>query len=676
MIISNLEMYCEVYEMDKSVIYKMCMEKEWIFSDFFDTLVHRRVSEDTVRQIWANRVSEQVRFSVSAKEIYAQRNVAATHILKKSNKEEVTYSEIIREIYCALHKDLSNYSFVEFEKMCYEIEINTELEYLYIDIGMYDLLCTLKSERKKIALISDYSLPISSVKYYMSKLGINNLFDLIFISSEHGVRKKTGHLYTRVLDQIERNCSAIMIGDNRESDYVRALEAGLSAYHKNKIYNSTEQVESALKRISKGNCKEPFANYSFELYTFIERLYIQLVKNRFKSVYFMAREGYFLKKLFDEYQSNKQIKVHVNYLYVSRKSTLLASIYREHGFDFTSLFLTYDKLDVRSFLKNLSFSKDEMMTALINFPYDYEAMINNFSQSEELKWLLDKSKTDFCSILYDKCKTANDLLKKYILQGISINEDRIAIVDVGWKGTIQDNIYFALGEQYTVQGFYLGIENITLRESNLNIKEGLLFSLIPTFSTYYAVLDFETHLIEQLLVAPHGSTYGYEEHNGIVQPILEEYYAADRELFNVTDIIQNAILNSFRQIRTIFDGSVENTYTMEKFMMKECMKAALLLNYKSIVYEKIALNSSTNNFGWFSKTPVSLSKKEKLRSMMKDMKQIHMTKMGIMRYLNYFAVKMNARKKYIWKIPVYRIVYVIQNLMFWIKGVRNVDGGK
>lgn len=650
--------------MDIKLLYSMCKEKEWIFSDFFETLVHRKLSEDTVCQIWAKKVSEKIGYVVTAKEIYLQRNVAAKNIFKTlKEREEITYCEIIKEVYSNLHQKLTDCTLSEFQSICYNVEIQTEVDFLYLDKELYEFLLKLKDEGKKIALVSDYSLPDTAVFYIMQKLNIESIFDLVFVSSMYDKRKRTGHLYTEVIQKTGCKNNAIMIGDNKKSDYNMAIKSGLSAYYLTDGKNSTLPIKlkENLNAVAQKYKDVAFSKYSFELFMFIERLYMKLIEQKIDSVCFMAREGFVLKKLFDVYQYGRDHQIASRYLYVSRKATLLPSIYRDGDYDFNSLFLTYNKLDVQLFLRNLSFTESEIGRVLAEFPYEKNNMISDFKNSKEFRWLLNSSSV-FHKILREKCKKANMLFRKYILCMMSSGSKELALVDVGWKGTIQDNIYFSLGDGYTVRGYYLGLDTKTGQESNRNIKEGILFSILPRYSKLYSLLNFEKHLLEQLLAAPHGSTAGYEELDGEVKEILEEYSGNDRELFEATKNIQDAIFAAFKDIKECFDYTVENTYTAENIILKLCIKGALLLNKKSIVYEKTALNSKTNNFGWFSKSPVSISKKQKIHFLLKDLKNIHKSGLGMMRYLNYFAVKMNARKKYEWKILVYRIVFYIQNL--------------
>ena len=43
---------------------------DWVFFDFFDTLVHRNTTDDQVIERWAIALADELRYAVSAYELY------------------------------------------------------------------------------------------------------------------------------------------------------------------------------------------------------------------------------------------------------------------------------------------------------------------------------------------------------------------------------------------------------------------------------------------------------------------------------------------------------------------------------------------------------------------------------------------------------------------------------
>ncbi len=92
--------------------------------------------------------------------------------------------------------------------------------------------------------------------------------------------------------------------------------------------------------------------------------------------------------------------------------------------------------------------------------------------------------------------------------GVDYKTDGLAIVDVGWKGSIQDNVYHILEGQVALQGFFLGSLIATEKEAN-NKKKGLIFDDNPKQSPFFNVFNNNRSLFEMMLGASHGSADGY-----------------------------------------------------------------------------------------------------------------------------------------------------------------------
>jgi hypothetical protein len=92
--------------------------------------------------------------------------------------------------------------------------------------------------------------------------------------------------------------------------------------------------------------------------------------------------------------------------------------------------------------------------------------------------------------------------------GVDFEKNGLHLVDVGWKGSIQNNIYFTLEEVVHVHGYYLGL----LSPSGLtekNSKKGILFSDFKVLTPFVHVYNNNRSLFEMVLGASHGSADGY-----------------------------------------------------------------------------------------------------------------------------------------------------------------------
>lgn len=51
------------------------------------------------------------------------------------------------------------------------------------------------------------------------------------------------------------------------------------------------------------------------------------------------------------------------------------------------------------------------------------------------------------------------MLRQYLKQKGFFDAASVAIVDVGWKGSIQDNIARCVGGEVEIRGYYCGLNN-------------------------------------------------------------------------------------------------------------------------------------------------------------------------------------------------------------------------
>ena len=107
----------------------------------------------------------------------------------------------------------------------------------------------------------------------------------------------------------------MMIGDNLRSDYTNAIKNGLNAYHlphkkylkknkRNNFGNNKTKLTRVIKNLYKQTNKRsaiPYTEYIVFYHVFVERMYETCKKSGIKNLYFLSREGQYLKKLFDSY---------------------------------------------------------------------------------------------------------------------------------------------------------------------------------------------------------------------------------------------------------------------------------------------------------------------------------------------------------------------------------------
>ncbi len=294
--------------------------------------------------------------------------------------------------------------------------------------------------------------------------------------------------------------------------------------------------------------RDRFPELAFTLYYFIAKLYKRLKEENIKDVFFFAREGQLLKKLFDLYRDGNGAadEIRTHYLLVSRQSTMLPALKEIDEETFDVIFRQYIDISIYDFLASIGFQASEISEIGERIKFDIHTEIEEFKDSVVYKRLV---RDDRFRELYEiKRREQKKYFRQYIDSfGVDYSE-RMCVVDVGWKGTIQDNIFEFLNEEIEIVGFYIGLIGHGIVNAR-NRKEGILFNTdLKKFSPYFFVFGDTTSLYETMLGASHGSACRYGIKDGRIETFLVEDEREEKLFDNVVKPIQEYIESIFVNI--------------------------------------------------------------------------------------------------------------------------------
>ncbi|AZD03677.1 class I SAM-dependent methyltransferase [Pseudomonas chlororaphis] len=358
----------------------------------------------------------------------------------------------------------------------------------------------------------------------------------------------------------------------------------------------------------------PFCDLALTHYLFTVKLYEAARESGTRDLFFFAREGQPLKQMFDIYQATKNTDevIRTHYLQVSRRSTLLLSLGDIHEETFETLFRQYRRLSISDFLKSLVLEEHgpRLAQALGLASNEFDAVAEDLPTSPVFKKLLQLK--DFKDLYEQERNARSNAFIDYIktLLGGDFQEE-IHVVDVGWKGSIQDNLFNwfkrVRGDAAKVQGYYLGL----VAPGNLNAqnkKTGLVFSNIDHLTAGYYVFNENRSLFEIILHADHGSAQKYirdSEQNVIVV----------QDPFHEQQMIENKILPVSKKIMQAFEKIVA-ILVVAPITNEQLMKLAIK-RHSRMVFEPTEseidwLLSLTHreNFGVFEESQFVVSTKK------------------------------------------------------------------
>lgn len=428
------------------------------------------------------------------------------------------------------------YEFIELAIQC---ELSAEKDTQFIDKSIFDAVELLKKNGKKVGVASNFYLEPRLFKRMLATHGIDNIFDEIFVSSEALVSKRSGRLFDYISESTNINPSRMLIiGDNAWSDGTSALAKGLKSIlvkpfciqKAMQCFLKYECVTKNLEVIASSKNEVIFPEISSSLFVFIYSLFRRLTYKGITKVSFLAREGEFLQKLFVNYQEiffGKQI-IESNYLKVSRRSTFIAGCKDLSEETFDGIFRQYNTLSIVQFLRSLGAS--ELVISKLTSSDDklYNTVHENFSSSIVFN---DFKKTGSFIEWYDTYRVQQKQLLKKLIKSQSIQNYRLTIIDVGWKGTIQDNLQRVMSdERFYINGFYFGLIGGNRDHFYDGIdREGLIFDNLKPHG-YDSIYTENITLFETLLSASHGSSVRYKLSTDKTSVDTELEYVKEEEI--------------------------------------------------------------------------------------------------------------------------------------------------
>lgn len=247
---------------------------------------------------------------------------------------------------------------------------------------------------------------------------------------------------------------------------------------------------------------------------FTEVVYNDLKKKNINLLLPLMREGDLIHDLFlNRIKQESNASIYSKPLYVSRKSTFIPALSKKINAKGLISFFETRSISISDLCKmfNVPIYKEEIATLSI-----YRLKEQNYSE-------YNKFISYFESLLINEkleqfVHSKKGLIQRYIKQIIN-EETRIATIDIGFNGTIQENL-----EQIT--------DNIQYHHYLLFGREGILSKLKQgiNISSYINNQDWlfvkdivrGVDVFEQLIVGIEGSTLDYEGNENRVDPLCEQ----------------------------------------------------------------------------------------------------------------------------------------------------------
>ena len=583
---------------------------DFIAFDIFDTILKRDVSPLFLYNIWSQDLIRYFELDYHQDYIVNLRKFLE-RILRIKNwiclgDKECNYRDLIALLYKSLKV---NEDFETFYHVSLCIEKNIEIKHGYINPEwkrIYDYL--INNYQCKYICISDYYLPVEVVQDIFKIMGVENI-ENIFISSDYIATKRSGALYSKVLD-VMNTAKILMIGDNMESDCISAQQHGLDAFTFKSVkadscfdnMNKTiQKSRNYLTNYVKGLRNIPFGRAGLLLYIFTEKLYNRLLKDGHRKVLFCSREGMILKRIFDYYRDTllglsptDACYIESQYFYVSRKATFIPSLTKIDKYSFDNILNKSPMIDTISFFRNLNLDNDNEIKKEFQSIWSNEP-IKGFKYSNAFNKIITSS------LFKKKCREKQVLQYNYFIQYLSeldenYRENGLCIVDIGYSGTIQDNIQKCLGEDIPIRGYYMFLKSVTITQE----KIGILYDINVKNMKPYQKLMYNNTILEALFSADHGSVSEYSlSLDGRVVPVFSNGKDDLHNYIKTIQYLHDSFLEIVKNLKLAISDAQYSYKDYTNTFYKEYMK--MIVNHTKQEIQLFCSLSFVDNYANYKK---------------------------------------------------------------------------
>jgi HAD superfamily hydrolase (TIGR01549 family) len=473
-----------------------------------------------------------------------------------------------------------------------QLEMQMEMDILYPRLSGFKAFNEARSLGKRIIIISDMYLPRDFLEAILKKNGYEG-YERFYVSSEARVKKHNGRLFDHVLEDLNVDPKTILhVGDNVAADVVRAKERGIKPFHLVKASEVFAECDSFTTPWSRdeerhsldwkmilavaGNrfhdnpylphrrgtlfCGDPwrlgYYGQGPMLLGYTKWLMEKAIRDGVKRLYFLSRDGLIMKEAYDRIAENYPDAPSSHYLLCSRRAVNLAKVRDEHG--------VMDLLHVdfaRTTIQHLLSSRFGVYPA--NVPTDILLKHNLTLETVVTHKHLEMLKPLFLDLLPLIVSAASTERANYLeyLHGTGLlDEGKVALVDIGYAGTMQESLYLLTDRQKLFGGYYL----MTFRQALKRVDaygmpiRGYLGEFVDRHDTHHPFCR-NVPLYETLFSSVDTSFVRMDrDWNGRLTPIFMDRFAGEAKREEVVHRIHKGALSFIEETARIFGSRLKN----------------------------------------------------------------------------------------------------------------------
>ena len=464
--------------------------------------------------------------------------------------------------------------------------LDYEIGNTYRDPGIMDKLQSYHANR--IWYVSDFYMGKEHLDAILAAHGI--ALDDGVVSCDIGKNKRRGGLYEYVKAKAGADCQSIIhIGDDRHSDFDQAKKHGIEAVHyvpEDETRLRQERADRFMDREwsihkifvdARAECRfaggegqdgqdghdeqraenarnKPTLKQSYDVGLASAPLFIGFalfiaeyaVRHGLQHIYFFTREGIFFKKVFDALFEGGALAGHKlpssSVLHVSRLATFSASLNKVNNRSLMRLWQLHSRQSLEDLFRSLNMAEliDEVRAKGIDCS---RIRRHPWWDAEVISLLGDHA---FQARIEKRREELRNQLCGYLRQNGFYEHDKMAVIDIGWRGTIQDNLAY-LNPKSTLHGLYLGLAEF-LNEQPENTRKSA-YAVDRNQKHGYKFALGQIDILEMVCSPDTGSVLGYTDNEGAWEPVTQGTGQADEIHGLAVKHFQQAVIDMAAQAK-------------------------------------------------------------------------------------------------------------------------------
>ena len=479
--------------------------------DIWDTIIKRKCHPEEVKLATARYIVLKYENKLKEKykdiyEILKTRDDIEAEECKKNKENGFDEECRILDVFKILEDKIFEEK-LDIEEELLREEIEQEKRVIYINPEILPIFEKYKD--LKMYCISDFYMDSNSLKELLDYLNLPVKIEKIYSSADYLLNKRTGNLYKKAEEELGiKPEEHIHVGDNQYSDIEMANSLGIKTIKTTKqefnfVPEKGRKFEFDLSNVKKqGKTKEEkLFNTGVELapllYFFGYSIVEYAIKNNIDNVYYATREGETFIKIHQIIKENNPFGVELpdcDIIEVSRMATFSASLKEFSIPELLRLWSQYRVQSMKALFKTMAIDIENYKSYLGKYDLNpeenivdpwFDLRVQNLCADKEftdkIQLELDRKRKELLEYFENKKKIKND-------------EKEMFMVDIGWRGTIQDNLAHIFTNK-KIGGYYLTLYdyyNLQLKNTykisylnDKNIRDNEVASMITLLEWIY-----------------------------------------------------------------------------------------------------------------------------------------------------------------------------------------------